>query len=725
MAAKFHMRLCVARVLVACALFGLGAGAHAVEIRAERAVQPAPAFAPAPKARVANPAQVARVTLARLAPAAAEKSLAPAAKLGSPLQIGFSRAVSDLESASSTVARLRWSAAASGGQLAAFSITSPDALAIRAGLRFESLPAGTLLRFYAPGAGDVVEVTAEAVRAVIGRNLDAGGQGEDAGTYWSPVIEGPTAVVEIELGRGVSPTRLALAAPRVSHWLTAPSIDFAMTSTKAAAGCNLDVTCSSDWASESNAVARITFVDAGSSYLCTGTLVADKDPATAIPYFLTANHCVTSQTVASTLVSYWFYRSASCNSATRAAAQTLNGGATLLYASADTDTAFMRLNGTPPAGAVYAGWVVGGAGPAGANVVSLHNPTGDLQKISFGSVAGYDTCSAAGSESFGCRGSAFGAATFYEVAWRSGITEPGSSGAGVFLENGHYLLGQLYGGSTSCSALGSDFYGRFDTAYNAGLRAFLDNAATPANPAGPAAPALDYSALWWNPAESGWGLSITQHGSTLFAAWFIYEAGGNARWVVIPGGAWTSATTFSGDVYYTSGPASGVPWSAVSSQRAGNATLSFSGANAGVLAYTVNGYSGTKSIQRQPFGVPDATPAAGYGDLWWNAAEPGWGLSINQQYRTLFAVWYTYGLYGQPVWYVMPGGSWSGDTYTGTLYRTTIAPGEFLDTPFDPRAVRSAAVGSMVLRFANPSAATMSYTVDGVSGSKAITREPF
>src|SRR5258707_8224140 len=103
----------------------------------------------------------------------------------------------------------------------------------------------------------------------------------------------------------------------------------------------------------------------------------------------------------------------------------------------------MRRNGTRPAGAVYAGWVVGGAGPAGANVVSLHNPTGDLQKISFGSVAGYDTCSAAGSESFGCRGSALRAAAFYEVAWRSGITPPRSSGAGGFLENRHYLLRRL------------------------------------------------------------------------------------------------------------------------------------------------------------------------------------------------------------------------------------------------------------------------------------------
>ncbi len=258
-------------------------------------------------------------------------------------------------------------------------------------------------------------------------------------------------------------------------------------------------------------------------------------------------------------------------------------------------------------------------------------------------------------------------------------------------------------------------------AFNAGLATYLDTAPVASAPGA----VIDYSALWWNPAESGWGLSITQHDAQIFAAWFMYESGGNSRWVVIPGGTWTSATTFTGDVYYTTGPASGEPWSPVSAQRAGTATLTFSSANSGVLSYTVNGLSGSKQIQRQPFGVPDATPVASYGDLWWNANESGWGLSINQQYRTLFAVWYTYGVYGQPVWYVMPGGSWSGDTYTGTLYRTTTRPFEFLTGVFDPGAVTTTPVGSMSLRFAGTGAATMSYTVDGVAGSRAITRQPF
>jgi hypothetical protein len=727
-----------ARILVACALFGMGAHAQAslpgdtpgTRVTAEPEVQPAPALVTAPRVRRADPAQVARVTLDRPALAAVNKSAA-AEKAGAPLQIGFGRPVAELASAASTVGRLRWTHVPGGGQVAAFSIASPEALAIRAGLRFDALPAQTLLRFYAPADIEAIEVTAEHVRETVGRNLDASGQGEDARTFWSPVIEGPAVVVEIELAAGVSPDALALAAPVVSHLLTAPSINFAMPSTKAAA-CHLDATCYGAWASESNSVARIAFVDGGSSYLCTGTLVADTDTGTSIPYFITANHCVDNQSAASSLVSYWFYRATSCGSGSLGASQTLGGGATLVYHSTSTDTSFMRLNASPPAGAVYAGWSVGGSGPLGSNVAGLHNPTGDLQKITFGSVSNYSTCSPTGTGSFSCRGASLASATFYEVSWSSGTTEPGSSGSGVFTENGHYLLGQLYGGSTSCASPGADFYGRFDVAYNAGMGTYLNGGTftptpSPTQPTLPTVftPALDYSALWWNPGESGWGLSVTQHTSAIFAAWFMYEAGGNARWMVLPAGTWTSPTTFTGDLYATSGPQSNQPWSPVSTQRVGTATLSFSSATAAVLSYTVNGVSGSKAIQRQNFGVADATPVASYGDLWWNSGESGWGLSINQQYRTLFAVWYTYGLWGQPVWYVMPGGSWNGDTYSGTLYRTSTAPLQFLTGSFDPRLVSSTAVGSLSLRFSSTTSATMTYTVDGVTGSRSIARQPF
>src|SRR3990167_7926115 len=72
-----------------------------------------------------------------------------------------------------------------------------------------------------------------------------------------------------------------------------------------------------------------------------------------------------------------------------------------------------------------------------------------------------------------------------------------------------------------------------------------------------AAPAFaaNYQDLWWNPAESGWGINITHQGDTMFATWFIYDAAGKPLWLVMSNGVKSGSGSFSGDLYRTSGPA--------------------------------------------------------------------------------------------------------------------------------------------------------------------------
>jgi hypothetical protein len=197
----------------------------------------------------------------------------------------------------------------------------------------------------------------------------------------------------------------------------------------------------------------------------------------------------------------------------------------------------------------------------------------------------------------------------------------------------------------------------------------------------------------------------------------------------MPGGTWTSGSNFSGDVYATTGPdpTGAFNPNLVTRTRVGTASLAFSSSSQATLAYTINGVSGSRAVVRQSFGIPDTTTATSYGDLWWNASESGWGVSISQQYRTLFAVWYSYAPDGQPVWYVMPGGTWTASgTYTGTLYRTSAAPTPFFgSTRFDAASVTRTAVGTLTFDFTSTSAAIMSYTIDGASGAKAITRQAF
>jgi hypothetical protein len=62
-------------------------------------------------------------------------------------------------------------------------------------------------------------------------------------------------------------------------------------------------------------------------------------------------------------------------------------------------------------------------------------------------------------------------------------------------------------------------------------------------------------------------------------------------------------------------------------------------------------------------------------------------------------------------------------TYIGTLFRTTGPP--FNAVPFDPASVVGTSVGTATLIFADGNTANFSYSVNGVSQTKPITREVF
>jgi hypothetical protein len=117
-------------------------------------------------------------------------------------------------------------------------------------------------------------------------------------------------------------------------------------------------------------------------------------------------------------------------------------------------------------------------------------------------------------------------------------------------------------------------------------------------------PVVDYSDHWWNPQESGWGLTITQHPSDrLFAVWFVYSQSGQAVWYTLQPGTWVSSTVYSGPVYKTTGPYFGAVFdpSQVGVTQAGTATLQFADSNSGTFSYTVDGITGSKAIVRLPF----------------------------------------------------------------------------------------------------------------------------
>lgn len=427
----------------------------------------------------------ALVLLPALAAGAGEASSAAPAPEAAPddrQHIGVARPVAATATPAAVNARLQWQADGQGRQRAAVRFRSEGAFGVRLGVQVQALPPGSRLRFHGSGAGEGGEsftVPRAEVLAAVAADGSGSGSGSDTPYYWSPDFGGPETVLEVELPAGADPAQLALAVPVLSHFFIAPAQAARQAFAKAldAGSCHADVACRPDLDAQSRSVARLLFVDRGNSYQCSGTLLNDARSSTT-PYLLSAQHCIGSQAAASTVTTDWFYRASACNSgAPSPAAQRVYGGAILLYASDDTDTAFLRMNAPAPAGTVFAGSYLGGVA-ASTPVLGLHHPQGGVQKASEGRVQQFVNC-----QFELCQVVDAQVSRFMAVDWSVGRTEQGSSGSPLFVSldgggSARYLAGQLFGGTSSCQApRGTDYYGRFDVAFHTALRQWLKPAA--------------------------------------------------------------------------------------------------------------------------------------------------------------------------------------------------------------------------------------------------------
>jgi hypothetical protein len=234
------------------------------------------------------------------------------------------------------------------------------------------------------------------------------------------------------------------------------------------------------------------------------------------------------------------------------------------------------------------------------------------------------------------------------------------------------------------------------------------------------------SGLFWNPSESGWGIDFTQRGDNVFAAWYTYDTGGNPKWYVSTC-AMNSASACSGTLYQVTGPrffGQAFNPSAVAAAAAGTLQVAFTDNDHASMNYSVGSQTRIVSLERQPFPVGTNAPLIDHTDLWWNPAESGWGVALTQKFQVIFAAWYVYGDSGQPLWYVVPNCpvNAAGNGCTGTLYRTT---GPAFGPTFNATAVQPFEAGTATLNFTDANNGTLNYTVNGVTGSKAITRQLF
>lgn len=235
--------------------------------------------------------------------------------------------------------------------------------------------------------------------------------------------------------------------------------------------CNIDVVCpeGNAWRDQIRSVVALQIpASLGRVKMCSGQLV-NNTAQDGKAYVLTASHCGAAAFNADDIVAYFNFFTSSCGGTPNGSTRTSATGALFLDDHSLSDFSLVQLDRIPSgANAFYSGF---NARPneIPQSGVAIHHPSGEEKRISVFTQAPRRT-----------RQALQGGQTVdsFEVRWSQGVTEPGSSGGGLWNEH-RQLVGILSGGNANCSNLdGLDYFGRLDVAWVNGLRGFLDPANT-------------------------------------------------------------------------------------------------------------------------------------------------------------------------------------------------------------------------------------------------------
>ena len=188
---------------------------------------------------------------------------------------------------------------------------------------------------------------------------------------------------------------------------------------------------------------------------CSGVLINDKLEDSFIPYFLTAAHCVSTDSEARSVEAHWFYQNQNCGgessrSLDQRYARTFGARLLALEDGSLTpdgkvsgygpgDIALLRLLESPPSSTWFLGWQTSSdAISEGTSVIGIHHAEVKTKQISFGLIKSR-------------------LSDMLHVEWGNGLTRGGASGSPLLSEEGR-ILGVLSGGfddHRGCFAQGS------------------------------------------------------------------------------------------------------------------------------------------------------------------------------------------------------------------------------------------------------------------------------
>lgn len=327
-------------------------------------------------------------------------------------------------------------------------IASEGALSLRLHFSNFNLPAGAKLFLY----------PAKNPNSFLGP-YEAGKPGTQS-EFWSSPIPGDDVVIEyfvLRVGQENNQSTvnsLPFRVTQISHAFTDERMVLPGVAQQTSPGtCNSNVT--PEWTETARSVARLRFVAAEGEFLCTGTLLNTTNNS-GRPFILTANHCISKPSEAESISATWLYDTPGSTSLSQE-----SNGAFLLATGQRSDFTLVELRfPNVPSGVRYSGWTTQ-MPSASTSVASIHHPLGSYKRLSLGNVVN-DSCLAELSD-YRCE-------NLLKVRWNTGITEPGSSGGGLWVGGAAdpRLVGTLLGGTSGCNnRSGTDYYGRFDLAFEA------------------------------------------------------------------------------------------------------------------------------------------------------------------------------------------------------------------------------------------------------------------
>lgn len=382
----------------------------------------------APKLALAADA-VAIVSLPAAATAAADKLAAMRAwnEAGNrPVRAGIVRALSTETPVDLGATQAKGVTQQSGGILAndgqtitwSGRFTIASASRVRLQLRNVNVPAGTVFWVH-DAAGNARPFGPELIDA--------------EKSLWTPSVHGAEIYLEVSIP---STERASFTVSHVGE------VIYKEAGPREAAGdvsCIRDATCfitDPDIAIDRDAIAHLEFMTSGGLSICTGGLMADTDQTSTIPYMLTANHCISTQSEAASLEAFWDYRTNACNGSIPALSSVpRTQGATLLSTSANTDVSLLKLSSTP-ADRSFLGWDANASAlVTGAHLYRISHPAPDgvlyPQMYSESVLRSSNLCSD------------LSRPRYYSATNTVGATWGGSSGSPSMLDGG-YVVGQLF-----------------------------------------------------------------------------------------------------------------------------------------------------------------------------------------------------------------------------------------------------------------------------------------